>query len=60
MGLGEFKLLVQDAQAITFRPRSLPSSQAARPVPPAAPSTAMVSPGFMLARSSSACSAVRR
>ena len=37
-----------DAHAITRAPISLPSSTAARPMPPDAPSTASVSPGLQL------------
>ena len=38
----------EEAQAITFAPMILPSSMAARPTPPDAPSTASVSPAFSL------------
>ena len=43
-----------DAAAMTRAPISLPSWIAARPTPPAAPSTSSVSPGFICARSASA------
>src|SRR5438552_13138139 len=44
-----YTLSLHDALPISFRPINLPSSHAARPVPPAAPSTAIVSPGLRLA-----------
>src|SRR6185295_3811124 len=47
-----------EAQAITRAPRILPISIAARPTPPAAPSTSSVSPACSAPRSQSACSEV--
>jgi len=51
---GRLSFSADDAQAITRAPISLPSSTAARPTPPAAPSTASVSPARNCARSFSA------